>query len=443
MNTDEALSLLDDWVVENRGQGLSPQQKEIFRRSWEGQEYDDMEISRYSTEYIKKMLAPKLWKLLSQVIEEPVTKNTLRIVIEPALKLRSRQQDSLKPLQGQIWSDDAPELSVFYGYADELNTLEQWIVTDRCRLLALGGMVGVGKTAIAVKLARQIQDSFQFVIWRSLRGSPPLQNILADLLESFFDCTETTLPDTSVSDVSRLMECLRSHRCLVILDGVETILETSQLAGRYREGYQDYGQLFRQIGELNHQSCLVLTCSEKLRVIDLMADRNSPVRYYKLEGLKKDAAKQILKDRELVEEPEWKSLIERYEGNPLLLRIVATTIQEIFNGRASDFIKQNTIFLGNQLTEELDRQFQRISQVEIEVMYQLALDPQPLTRAKLRENIPSSPSSSQVTESLQSLAWRSLIEKMTAGGDSLFTLRPIIRKYVLNRFNQQSNISKQ
>ena len=354
-----------------------------------------------------------------------------------------RQQHSLKPLQRKIWSDDAPELSVFYGYADELKTLEQSILKDRSRLVALGGMVGVGKTALAVKLARQIQDSFEFVIWRSLRGSPPLQNILADLLESFSDCTETTLPDTSVSDISRLMECLRSHRCLVILDGVETILETSQLAGRYREGYQDYGQLFRQIGELNHQSCLVLTCSEKLRVIDLMADRNSPVRYYKLEGLKKDAAKQILKDRELVEEPEWKSLIERYEGNPLLLRIVATTILEIFNGRASDFIRQNTIFLGNQLTEELDRQFERISQLEIEVMYQLALAPQPLTRSQLRENIHSSPSSSQVTESLQSLAWRSLIEKMTAGGDSLFTLRPIIRKYVLNRFNQQSNISKQ
>ena len=242
MNTDEALSLLDDWVVENRGQGLSPQQKEIFRRSWEDQEYDDMEIFLYKTSYIKQVLGPKLWKLLSEVIGEPVTKNTLRIVIEPALKVLSRQQDSLKPIQPQVWSD-APETSVFYGYADELSTLEQWIVTDRCRLVALGGMVGVGKTAITVKLGRQIQDSFQFVIWRSLRGSPPLQNILADLLESFSDCTETTLPDTSVSDVSRLMECFRSHRCLVILDGVETILETSQLAGRYREGYQDYGPI--------------------------------------------------------------------------------------------------------------------------------------------------------------------------------------------------------
>lgn len=442
MNLEEVLNLLDHWVNETKGKKMSPQQKEIFRRSWEGEEYDDMEIFRYSNEYIKKMLAPKLWKLLSEVVGEQVTKNTLKIVIEPALEKRSCQQDSLKPLQPQVWSD-APETSVFYGYTDELSTLEQWIVTDRCRLVALGGMVGVGKTALAAKLAERIQDKFEFVIWRSLRDSPPLHNILTNLLKSFSDGTETTLPDASISGISRLMECLRSHRCLVILDAVETILESSQLAGRYREGYQDYGQLFRQIGELSHQSCLMLTCSEKLRIIDLMADKNSPIRYYKLEGLKKDAAKQILRDRELVEEPEWSSLIDRYEGNALLLRIVATTIREIFNGRASNFFRQNTTFLGSQLTEELDRQFQRISQVEIEVMYQLALAPQPLTRSQLRENMPSFPSSSQVTDALQSLEWRSLIEKITAGGNSLFTLRPIIRKYVLNRFKQQTNILKQ
>ena len=92
MNTDEALSLLDDWVVENRGQGLSPQQKEIFRRSWEDQEYDDMEIFLYKTSYIKQLLGPQLWKLLSEVIGEPVSKKTLRIVIEAALKVRSRLQ---------------------------------------------------------------------------------------------------------------------------------------------------------------------------------------------------------------------------------------------------------------------------------------------------------------------------------------------------------------
>ena len=88
MNNDEALSLLEDWVVENRGQGLCSRQKEIFRRSWEGQEYDDMEILGNSTDYIKKILGPQLWKLLSEVIGEPVTKKTLRIVIEPALKVR-------------------------------------------------------------------------------------------------------------------------------------------------------------------------------------------------------------------------------------------------------------------------------------------------------------------------------------------------------------------
>ena len=67
-----------------------------------------MEILGNHADYIKKILGPQLWKLLSEVIGEPVTKKTLRIVIEPALKVQSRQQHSLKPLQRKIWSDDAP-----------------------------------------------------------------------------------------------------------------------------------------------------------------------------------------------------------------------------------------------------------------------------------------------------------------------------------------------
>src|SRR3712207_1521967 len=146
----------------------------------------------------------------------------------------------------QDWGE-AVDVSVFYGRVEELAVLEQWIVRDRCRVVVLLGMGGIGKTALSVKLAQQIQSSFEFVIWRSLRNAPPLKALLGELIEFLSNHCETNLPDTVNGRISRLMTILRSSRCLVVLDNAETILSSGERAGQYREGYEDYGALIRQI----------------------------------------------------------------------------------------------------------------------------------------------------------------------------------------------------
>src|SRR5207237_4492311 len=104
-----------------------------------------------------------------------------------------------------------------------------------------------------------IPPSFEYLIWRSLRNAPPVQELLADLIEFLSDGQETELKGTVEGKVSRLIEYLRKHRCLLLLDDVEIVLRSGELAGQYREGYQDYGELIRRVGEERHQRCLVLT----------------------------------------------------------------------------------------------------------------------------------------------------------------------------------------
>ena len=57
---------------------------------------------------------------------------------------------------------------------DELATLQRWILDERCRLVAVLGMGGIGKTSLAARLAQEVASSFERVYWRSLRDAPPV-----------------------------------------------------------------------------------------------------------------------------------------------------------------------------------------------------------------------------------------------------------------------------
>ncbi|MBW4565304.1 MAG: NACHT domain-containing protein [Mojavia pulchra JT2-VF2] len=329
--------------------------------------------------------------------------------------------------------------SVFYGRIEELSTLEQWILSEHCRLVALLGIGGIGKTALSVKLAQQIQDNFEYVIWRSLREAPPDKTIIANLIQILSDEQETegNLPESLSDRVSRLLYYLQNYRCLLILDNAESILRSGSRAGLYREGYEGHGELLRRIGEATHQSCLVLTSREKPKEVALLEGESLPVRSLPLSGLKVTEGQEILKLKGLsAAEDECKVMIERYAGNPLALKIVATTIQDIFNSNITEFLQQDTAVFGD-IRDILEQQFERLSELEKEIMYWLAINREPITLSELREDIVSLVAQAKLLEALESLGRRSLIEKATPTlnkkSGSLFTLQPVVMEYVTSR----------
>lgn len=182
-----------------------------------------------------------------------------------------------------------------------------------------------------------------------------------------------------------LLEYLQKYRCLLILDDVQNINSSGQLAGNYQPGYEDYGTLFRQVGELSHNSCLVLLSSEKPIEIAALEGKNQPVRSLQLNGLGAGAG-EILREKGLAEDENWSELIEQYRGNPLWLKIVATMIQDLFDGNISEILSDDTLFLGD-LESLLHQPFNRLSESEKQVMSWLASETAPLSIAKLRENM--------------------------------------------------------
>ncbi len=324
---------------------------------------------------------------------------------------------------------EAPDVSVFFGRQAELAELSQWLTTDHCRLVAVLGMGGIGKTSLVTKLAEQIKAEFEYVLWRSLRNAPPLADLLTDCLKFLSDQQRTDLPGEVSAQISLLLEYLRQKRCLLILDNLETILQAETRAGEYREGYAAYGQLVQQVGQGRHQSCLVLTSREKPKELIPLAGTDRPVRTLALPGLGQPDSRALLQDRELHgDESAWAVLTQRYAGNPLALRQVSATIQDLYGGEISAFLKEITTMFG-EMRYLLEQQFNRLSRLEQAVMYWLAINREPVSIPELREDLVQPVSAGELAEVMESLLRRSLIEK-SAGR---FTLQNVIMEYVTDR----------
>ncbi|AFY47591.1 WD40 repeat-containing protein [Nostoc sp. PCC 7524] len=329
----------------------------------------------------------------------------------------------------QDWSA-APDVSIFYGRETELNTVKSWVVQEKCRLVTLLGMGGIGKTTLALKLAKEIIPSFNYVIWRSLRNTPPVEDILAELIQFLSGQQETNLPTDLDGRMARLLKCVRTSRCLLILDNVESILQAGDRTGRYRTGYEGYGQLFQCLADTSHQSCLILTSREKPQGLAKLEGELLPVRYLQLTGLLDTPGRELfqLKGKFTATDTEWQTLISRYGGNPLALKIVASSIREMFDGNISQFlqISQPGTFIFDDIRDLLDQQFHRLTQLEQEIMYWLAINREPVALSQLQADFVAHIPPREIIESLSSLQRRSFIEK----GNTGFTQQPVVMEYV-------------
>ena len=334
------------------------------------------------------------------------------------------RREKIIPLQ-QDWGE-ALDVSIFYGRSSELATLETWIESDLCRLVAVLGMGGIGKTALAVKIAQQLQEQFEYIIWRSLRNAPPLETPLGELI-SFLSAGQETQ-----TEIKLLLQYLRSSRSLIILDNVETILLPGECAGQYRTGYENYGQLFRLIGETAHSSCLLLTSREKPAEVAALEGIELSVRSLQLTG-SSEAAQKLIQAKGLSGSNEQKQqLCARYSCNPLALKIVATSIQDLFDDRIGEFLAQDTNVF-NSIQKLLDQQFKRLSPLEKTIMYWLAINREWTTITELSEDLVSPVSKANLLEALESLIWRSLIERQAGS----YTQQPVVMEYVTERSIEQ------
>jgi hypothetical protein len=288
-------------------------------------------------------------------------------------------------------------------------------------------MAGTGKSAIARHLIPQIQTQFDRIIWRSLRTSPPLETTIKNIIQFLCDRTDINFPDNTDAQLSILIETLRENRCLIILDDLQQILSSGQLAGNYKPGYENYGILFKLIGEIPHNSCLILNSWEPPSDILTFTDDNSAVCLLQLTGLG-ETATEILKEKGLLDEEYWSELIELYQGNPLWLKLVSQTIKNLFNGRVSQYLSYQPVFLSDELRPILQQHYQRLSEIEKQAIALIGNENEPISFTQLMAKCQGSPD--ELFTAIQSLIKRGIIVNLICESETILTIPPVFKQYV-------------
>lgn len=327
---------------------------------------------------------------------------------------------------------ESPDVSSFVGRSAELSILRHWIEVARCRLIMILGMGGIGKTSLSVTLVHQVQEKFDCVIWRSLRNAPSVEAILDQLSQCFFPSQQN---QTSLdAKILQLLAYLRENRCLIVLDNVESILQSCDRNGQFHAAHEGYQHLFKVMGETQHQSCLILTSREVPRSLTTLTGETTPVRNFILKGLPYAEAQQLFPFKGNFEgqSSEWETLIDHYSGNPLALKIIASAIQNFFNGNISQFLallKEET-FVVDDIHNLLAEQFDRLTALEQDIMYWLALNRELTSWQELQSDLANHHSSAEILQAISSLERKSLIEKQNQG----FTQSAVVMGFLIQEF---------
>ena len=148
---------------------------------------------------------------------------------------------------GEDWGE-SPDVASFHGRAEELATLSDWVLADGCRLVAVLGMGGLGKTTLAARLAHELAPQFEACTGAACampRSAPSGWPALSCSSPPSRSCPPRARRRGCGSSWSY---CARGAACWFWTTWRRCSSRAHRVV-RYREGYAAYGEALRWLGE--------------------------------------------------------------------------------------------------------------------------------------------------------------------------------------------------
>jgi AAA ATPase domain len=445
MSFDQATTLVDQLIYEFNGEHLNDLERSIVEGVSEGKKYGEIAEELGCTSGHVTDAAAKLWQSLSQALGEKVTKKNFKssigryqssIVSSHRWKVGSinfcPNDQKIPPQSPEIQQPkdhrttpkyllDAPALLPFYGRTTELTQLQTYI-ENHSRLILIRAPSGTGKTALARQLIEQ-NPQYHTIIWQSLQCHRPLTEFLdRNITPNFSQILQPPLDLTQ--RLNDLIDQLTHQPSLIILDDLQEILWSQQLAGSYAPEYRQYQQLFDRLITAPHNSTIILLSQEIPRHLQQLTDHPN-YQILALTGLSNDAH-QIFQQHQIIDPEHWPQIIEYYNGNPQALHIIATLINQFFGSSAAAFAQTQPLPIPDDYKQVLQQQLDRLTTKEKTVIQQIATGS--VTITDLQKSLDLSPA--DIIDVLQSLDRRGLLQTNTTNAEVSFGLSIVLKDFL-------------
>lgn len=336
----DAVELADSLVYTVTGRHLNDLQRTILHQVWQGRKYLDIARGAGYTEGHIKDVAYQLWRLLSRVTGEKITKATVKSALKRYLRTRplGRSDPPLDPLPdlkpesrpSSLVADSGVDVSTadadthpgFVGRQVALAHL-QTLVAQGHRALVIQGEGGLGKTTLAQHFVAQqpVDLTLELLMAKDTADITPVQWVVEEWLRQDFGVEPGR--EFGVT-LDRLKRHLRQRRVAVLIDNLEPSLDTW---GKFVPPHRRYGELLRILTEPQSQTITILTSRDRL------CEPGLPITHYRLPGLDWPTWKTYFSQRGLTPDDLALAAMHRaYGGNAKAMEILCGAIQSDFGG---------------------------------------------------------------------------------------------------------------
>lgn len=372
MDVEAALKIVDQAVFAKNKRRLKHVERVVFKGAWLRQSYAEIaQESGYTLTYIRQDIGSKLWKLLSEVLAEPVSKINLQAAVEREWE-RQRLLNE-KPTEEKIPPQDSqseeavpepepkPTLShnpYFIGRNRELADLNAF-VQQGAKIILVYGKGGVGKSWLSWEYFTSKGFDLILELWmaKETEKITNAKSIVEEWLRRYFQ--EEPRGDFGVT-LELLRQKLRdpNRRVGVLIDNLEPALDKH---GRLIPDHRDYVELFRVLADPAGNCVTLITSRERL------GESAVTFQDYRLEGLEISDWKEFFGNRRIeAHSGVLLAMHQAYGGNAKAMQILSGVIQADWSGDLESYWQANkkNLLIESDLQDLVLSQFKRLQEVD-------------------------------------------------------------------------------